>query len=216
MHIIVDKIKVMKKLTLRMITFLTFGMFMYSCSVERNSITRGGESSYGIGSGLAVKNKNRQQVSQTGSAEISSVVAEQQLATPTVVSEVQENVFDCTANIESAKGVTAKPVSIKNNFISKIAVKTEKLFSKVAYSEKSMKSPLDKNATKGESKSWYLTLFLCSMFGLIGLHRVYLGYSWQAWVQLLTLGGLGIWTFIDFIRIILKKLEPRCGIYEDI
>lgn len=216
MHIIVNKIKVMKKLTLRMTIFLAFGMFMYSCSVERNSITRGSESSYGIGSGLAVKNKNKHHVYQTGSAEISIVEAEQQLATSAVVSVVQENVFADKAKSESATGDRAIFASNKNDFISNIAVKTERLVNKVAHSEKSMKSPLGKSATKGESKSWYLTLFLCSMFGLIGLHRVYLGYSWQAWVQLLTLGGLGIWTFIDFIRIILKKLEPRCGIYEDI
>jgi TM2 domain-containing membrane protein YozV len=215
MHIIVDKIKVMKKLTLRMITFLAFGMFMYSCSVERNSITRG-ESSYGIGSGMAAKNKNKQLVSKDGAIENSVVAMEQQLMKIVPVIPVQETVINLTETIQSVSGektVTAKSkkISVKN-----IAVKTAAMVNKYALSAKSMKSPLGKTATKGESKSWYLTLFLCSMFGLIGLHRVYLGYSWQAWVQLLTLGGLGIWTFIDFIRIILKKLEPRCGIYEDI
>ena len=216
MHIIVDKIKVMKKLTLRMITFLAFGMFMYSCSVERNSITRGGESSYGIGSGMAAKNKNKQLVSKDGATEISVVAMEQQLMKIVPVIPVQETVMNLTETMQSVSGektVTAKSkkISVKN-----IAAKTAAMVNKYSLSEKSMKSPLGKTATKGESKSWYLTFFLCLFFGTLGLHRVYLGYSWQAWLQLITLGGLGIWSFIDLIRIILRRLEPCCGIYEDI
>jgi TM2 domain-containing membrane protein YozV len=77
-------------------------------------------------------------------------------------------------------------------------------------------APVAVKARQGVSKSWYLTLFLCFFFGILGVHRFYLGYTWQGLVQLFTLGGLGIWWLIDFVRIILKKLEPRCGIYEDI
>jgi TM2 domain-containing membrane protein YozV len=49
--------------------------------------------------------------------------------------------------------------------------------------------------------------------GGLGIHRFYLGYTWQGVVQLLTLGGLGIWVLIDFIRIIIKDLEPKDGSY---
>ncbi|MDY0401597.1 MAG: TM2 domain-containing protein [Bacteroidales bacterium] len=47
------------------------------------------------------------------------------------------------------------------------------------------------------------------------MHRFYLGYTWQGIVQLLTLGGLGIWTLIDLIRIITRDLQPKSGHYTD-
>ncbi|MGB1000282.1 MAG: NINE protein [Flavobacteriales bacterium] len=45
------------------------------------------------------------------------------------------------------------------------------------------------------------------------MHRFYLGYTWQGVVQLLTFGGLGIWSLIDFIRIVLEDLQPKDGRY---
>ena len=50
--------------------------------------------------------------------------------------------------------------------------------------------------------------------GGLGVHRFYLGYTWQGIVQLLTLGGCGIWALIDFIRIITGSLQPKDGEYE--
>lgn len=63
-------------------------------------------------------------------------------------------------------------------------------------------------------KSWVAALLLCFFLGGLGIHRFYLGYTWQGVVQLLTLGGLGIWVLIDFIRIIIKDLQPKDGSYE--
>ncbi|MFY9275325.1 MAG: TM2 domain-containing protein [Bacteroidales bacterium] len=70
-------------------------------------------------------------------------------------------------------------------------------------------------ATKSAGKSWIAALLLCIFLGELGVHRFYLGYTWQGIVQLLTLGGLGIWTLIDFIRIITKDLQPKSGHYTD-
>ena len=53
-----------------------------------------------------------------------------------------------------------------------------------------------------------VALVLCWFLGLIGVHRFYLGDIWQGVVQLLTLGGLGIWTLIDLIRIAIGDLGP--------
>jgi len=69
--------------------------------------------------------------------------------------------------------------------------------------------------TKSSDKSWLAAFLLCLFFGSIGIHRFYLGYTWQGIVQLLTLGGLGIWTLIDFIRIITRDLQPKNGSYKD-
>lgn len=63
-------------------------------------------------------------------------------------------------------------------------------------------------------KSQVTALLLCIFLGGIGIHRFYLGYTWQGVVQLLTLGGLGIWALIDLIRIITGDLQPKDGSYD--
>jgi hypothetical protein len=65
----------------------------------------------------------------------------------------------------------------------------------------------------GGGKSQWVALILCWAVGYLGIHRFYLGYTWQGIVQLLTLGVCGIWTLIDFIRIIIGSLQPKDGHY---
>ena len=62
---------------------------------------------------------------------------------------------------------------------------------------------------KSQTVAWVLALFL----GGLGIHRFYLGYTWQGVVQLLTAGGCGIWALIDFIRILTGSLQPKNGSY---
>jgi hypothetical protein len=77
----------------------------------------------------------------------------------------------------------------------------------------------DRRIAKGKSasagKSWIAALLLCWLVGILGIHRFYLGYTWQGVVQLLTLGAFGIWTLIDLIRIIIRDLQPKDGSYTD-
>lgn len=55
------------------------------------------------------------------------------------------------------------------------------------------------------------TMILISFFlGGLGIHRFMMGYS-NWWLQLITLGGCGIWSFIDFIRIIIGSLKMSDG-----
>lgn len=63
-------------------------------------------------------------------------------------------------------------------------------------------------------KSQVTALLLCLFLGGLGIHRFYLGYTWQGVVQLLTLGGLGIWALIDLVRIITGDLQPKNGSYD--
>ena len=71
-----------------------------------------------------------------------------------------------------------------------------------------------KKAYAGGGKSQLTATLLCFFLGGLGIHRFYLGYTWQGIVQLLTLGGLGIWALIDFIRILTGSLQPKDGEYE--
>lgn len=66
----------------------------------------------------------------------------------------------------------------------------------------------------GGSKSQIVAALLCFFLGGLGIHRFYLGYTWQGVVQLLTAGGCGIWALIDFVRILTGNLGPKDGSYD--
>jgi len=72
---------------------------------------------------------------------------------------------------------------------------------------------LSSPAAAADGKSQVIALILVALVGGLGIHRFYLGYTWQGIVQLLTAGGCGIWAIIDLIRIITGDLGPKNGTY---
>lgn len=60
-------------------------------------------------------------------------------------------------------------------------------------------------------KSRALAAILAFFFGVFGAHRFYAGRIKSAIVQLLTIGGLGIWAFIDFIIILFGEFKDSSG-----
>ena len=58
-------------------------------------------------------------------------------------------------------------------------------------------------------KNWLATLLLCLFLGGIGVHRFYVGKVGTGILQLITLGGCGIWTLIDLIMIITGSLKSQ-------
>lgn len=68
------------------------------------------------------------------------------------------------------------------------------------------------SATAGKSaKTKTATALLCFFLGGLGVHRFYVGKIGTGVVQLLTLGGLGIWALIDFVMILLGKFKDSTG-----
>lgn len=61
-----------------------------------------------------------------------------------------------------------------------------------------------------EAQSKTTMLFAAFFLGAIGLHRLLMGYkNW--WLMLITLGGFGVWTLIDIVRIGIGRLPMANG-----
>lgn len=61
-------------------------------------------------------------------------------------------------------------------------------------------------------RNWLVAVVLSFFAGGLGVDRFYLGCTTSGVFKLLTLGGLGIWAFIDFIRLLFR--DNICGNYK--
>ena len=60
-------------------------------------------------------------------------------------------------------------------------------------------------------RDWLTTLLLSFFVGSLGVDRFYLGQKGLGVLKLLTAGGFGVWSLIDFILIIMNKLPDSEG-----
>lgn len=61
-------------------------------------------------------------------------------------------------------------------------------------------------------KDFVPTALLCMFFGVLGIHRFYVGKIGTGILMLLTFGGLGIWSMIDFIIVICGAFKDKNGL----
>jgi len=65
-------------------------------------------------------------------------------------------------------------------------------------------------ATSG-SPSKIVLAVVCFFLGFLGVHRFMVGKIGTGVLMIVTFGGLGIWTLIDFIMILLGKFTDKSG-----
>ena len=56
-----------------------------------------------------------------------------------------------------------------------------------------------------------VALIMCVLYGWLGLHRFYVNKIGTALAMMFSLGGLGIWYFIDLVWIIAGTFEDKEG-----
>lgn len=74
-----------------------------------------------------------------------------------------------------------------------------------------MSMDYDMNPAPKSQRSYIVTLLLAFFLGPWGIHRFYTGYIIVGILQLLTCGGLGLWTLIDLIALALNKYVDAEG-----
>ncbi len=110
--------------------------------------------------------------------------------------------------------VSVKPV-VKNVVAKKMAKQHAKMAKLIAKKQATVKAEKTNKVVKKAMHTSrrggidVTAALLCFFLGSLGVHRFYLGYTWQGVVQLLTLGGCGIWALIDFIRILMGDLTEK-------
>ena len=65
-------------------------------------------------------------------------------------------------------------------------------------------------AEEKQVQSKVTMIIVCWLLGGLGIQRLMMGYS-NWWLMLITAGGCGIWTLVDFIKIITGSMKMADG-----
>jgi hypothetical protein len=219
----------MKKTKFYLCLGVAMMMALTSCTMQKRVYTSGYHIEWLNGNNATVKQNNSQadeqkNISKSTIATVSTINEEKILNNKTEITEINNENNNPVATVnENFVASTTNDLNVytsqqTNNWYSSPVQKNSNTQNDsktiVKQSTSNTKSTASEN-TKSSDKSWIAALLLCIFLGELGVHRFYLGYTWQGIVQLFTAGGLGIWALIDLIRIITRDLQPKSGHYTD-
>jgi TM2 domain-containing membrane protein YozV len=67
------------------------------------------------------------------------------------------------------------------------------------------------SSAQASDKGFVPVLLLCFFVGILGVHRFYVGKIGTGILQLITFGGFGIWTMVDFVMIAVGSFTDKEG-----
>lgn len=135
-------------------------------------------------------------------------------ATPLATTTSSQNTRQTSA---LAASVVSQQTPVQRSVNRPIVKEEKKLLRKAIKKEaKAIKKQAKKNRQgTAVGTNQLVALLLVIFVGALGIHRFYLGYIGIGIIQLLTLGGFGIWALIDLIRIAIGDLKPYGAEYTD-
>jgi len=71
---------------------------------------------------------------------------------------------------------------------------------------------MNENDVQKSEKGFVPTLLLALFLGGLGVHRFFVGKIGTGILQLLTIGGLGVWALIDIIMIAVGSFKDKTGL----
>jgi TM2 domain-containing membrane protein YozV len=71
-------------------------------------------------------------------------------------------------------------------------------------------APVASESSKSD-KQKLVAFLLCLFSGGFGVHRFYLGYTTIGIIQILTVGGCGIWAIVDLVMLLIAFVSPGHG-----
>jgi len=187
----------------KFLLFSLAALIFASCSttVERTSSAFGG----GWGTDSKKSNLSKTEASSTAERKTQQLVVMDE--TPTFTESNTATTY--TEKFETAVNEASK--THKFNTVEKVAIK--QIAKKVAKMDQT--APVKEQtiskadaATAGglDDNEMIIAAILCFFLGYLGIHRFYLGYTTVGILQLLTVGGCGIWVIIDLVRILTGDL----------
>ena len=187
----------------KFLLFSLAALIFASCSttVERTSSAFGG----GWGTDSKKSNLSKTEASSTAERKTQQLVVMDE--TPTFTESNTATTY--TEKFETAVNEASK--THKFNAVEKVAIK--QIAKKVAKMDQT--APVKEQtiskadaATAGglDDNEMIIAAILCFFLGYLGIHRFYLGYTTVGILQLLTVGGCGIWVIIDLVRILTGDL----------
>jgi hypothetical protein len=83
----------------------------------------------------------------------------------------------------------------------------------VIANEKEVAEPSEENTeAAASSRSRLVALLLCFFLGWAGGHRFYAGKTGTGLMMMFTMGGFGIWYFLDFIQVASGAFKDKSGL----